>query len=100
MKARLLIARNLRRLRVGEGLSQERLALEAGIEPTYISRLEREGKPENPSIDIIERLSKALGVGIQEFFSTDGAASKVRSLPAGRRKRKPLRKIPKPVPRS
>ena len=96
MKARVLIARNLRRLRVASGTSQEMLALEAGIEPTYVSRLERETKPENPSIDILERLAKALGASIQDLFDTSGATNKVRSLPAGRKKRKPLRKIPKP----
>ncbi len=99
MRARVLVARNLRRLRVARASSQEGLALEAGIEPTYVSRLEREAKPENPSIDILERLAKALGVDIQELFDPSGAANKVRSLPAGRKKRKPLRKIPKPGPK-
>jgi transcriptional regulator with XRE-family HTH domain len=96
MRARVLIARNLRRLRVASGTSQEELALEARIEPTYLSRLEREAKAENPSIDILERLAKALGVGIEEMFDAAGAAQKVRPLPAGRKKNKPLRKIPKP----
>lgn len=96
MRARVLIARNLRRLRVASGTSQEQLALEARIEPTYVSRLEREAKPENPSIDILERLAKALGVGIEALFDAAGAANKVRSLPAGRKKRKPLRKLPRP----
>lgn len=99
MRARLLIARNLRRLRVNAGVSQETLALEARIEPTYVSRLEREGKSENPSIDVLERLAKALGVGIQQLFDLEGAATRVRPLPAGRHKRKPTRKVQKPAPR-
>lgn len=99
MKARVLVARNLRRLRVSQGSSQEALAHEAGIEPTYVSRLEREAKPENPSLDILERLAKALDVSLQEFFDPTGAVAKVRSLPAGRRKRKGLRKIPRPGPK-
>lgn len=99
MRARVLIARNLRRLRVAKGVSQEGLALDAGIERTYVSRLERERKPENPSIEILERLAKALAVGIQELFDPKSATTEVRSLPGGRKKKKPLRKIPKPAVR-
>ena len=96
MKARVLVARNLRRIRVGRGLSQEKLAVDAGIEPTYVSRLEREAKSENPSIDVLERLAKALGAHIQELLDPAGAANRVRSLPAGRPKRKPHGKTPRP----
>jgi len=41
MNARALVARNLRRLRVRKGLSQEVLAVDAQIDRTYVSRLER-----------------------------------------------------------
>lgn len=99
MRARVLLARNLRRLRVAMGASQEALALDAGIEPTYVSRLEREAKPENPSIDVLERLARTLGASMQELFDPAGAVTKVRALPAGRRKRKPLRKTSGRVPR-
>lgn len=96
MRVRLLIARNLRRLRVASGKSQEGLALEAGLQPSYVSRLEREAKYENPSIDVLERLSKALGADFMELFDAEGAAIKVRPMPAGRKKRKALRKVARP----
>jgi transcriptional regulator with XRE-family HTH domain len=67
MKARKLVAHNLRRLRVARGISQEALAVDAAIDRTYVSRLERD--MENPSVDVLERLSIALRVGIVEFFS-------------------------------
>ena len=41
MKAKTLIARNIRSLRVARALSQEMLAVDAGIDRTYVSRLER-----------------------------------------------------------
>jgi transcriptional regulator with XRE-family HTH domain len=41
MKAQLVVARNLRRLRVLRGISQENLAVDAGIDRTYVSRMER-----------------------------------------------------------
>jgi transcriptional regulator with XRE-family HTH domain len=47
-------------------LSQEALALEAGIDRTYVSRLER--RLENPTILVLERLAAALQADIAEFF--------------------------------
>jgi len=67
MKARALVARNLRRLRVGKGLSQEVLAVDAQIDRTYVSRLER--GLENPTVAVLERLAGALDSQIVEFFA-------------------------------
>jgi transcriptional regulator with XRE-family HTH domain len=67
MKARALVARNLRRLRVRRGFSQEVLAVDAQIDRTYVSRLER--GLENPTVAVLERLAEALGAQIVEFFA-------------------------------
>ena len=66
MRAQALVARNLRRLRVKRSLSQEALAGDAGIDRTYVSRLER--GLENPTIGLLEQLADALGATIVEFF--------------------------------
>ena len=66
MRARALVARNLRRLRVERNLSQEALAADAGIDRTYVSRLER--GLENPTVALLEQLSDALGATIVDFF--------------------------------
>ena len=66
MRVQALVAWNLRRLRVGRGLSQENLAVDAGIDRTYVSRLER--GLENPTVGILDQLAGALDVGIVEFF--------------------------------
>ena len=59
MKAQALVARNIRRLRVQAGLSQEALAVDAAVDRTYVSRLER--RLENPTVGVLERIAKAIG---------------------------------------
>ena len=66
MRAQALVARNLRRLRVERNLAQEALAADAGIDRTYVSRLER--GLENPTVAILEQLANALDANIVEFF--------------------------------
>jgi len=58
MNARAIVARNIRRIRVSRGISQEALAVDAQIDRTYVSRLER--NLENPTVAVLERLSEAL----------------------------------------
>jgi transcriptional regulator with XRE-family HTH domain len=84
MKAGALVARNIRRLRVAKGLSQEVLAVDAEIDRTYVSRLER--GLENPTVAVLERLAKALSANIDEFFRTPRAGEPApRPLKGGRR---------------
>jgi transcriptional regulator with XRE-family HTH domain len=84
MKAGALVARNIRRLRVANELSQEVLAVDAGIDRTYVSRLER--GLENPTVAVLERLAKALSTNIEELFRVPRAGEPApRSLKGGRR---------------
>ena len=84
MKAGALVARNIRRLRVANGLSQEVLAGDAEIDRTYVSRLER--GLENPTVVVLERLAKALSVNIEELFRMPRAGEPApRPLKGGRR---------------
>lgn len=48
------------------GLSQEELAARAGVHRTYIGMIERAEK--NITLGNIEKIAKALGVRIAEFF--------------------------------
>ena len=66
MRAQALVARNLRRLRVERSLSQEAFAGDAGIDRTYVSRLER--GLENPTVAVLEQIADALSATIVEFF--------------------------------
>ncbi|HLY55279.1 MAG TPA: helix-turn-helix transcriptional regulator [Stellaceae bacterium] len=66
MDVQALVAWNLRRIRVDRGFSQERLALDAGIDLSYVNRLER--VLENPTVAVLDRLTDALGANIAELF--------------------------------
>lgn len=55
MDARKLVAWNLRRLRVARGIAQAALAVDAEIDRTYVSRLER--NMENPTVIVLERIA-------------------------------------------
>jgi transcriptional regulator with XRE-family HTH domain len=66
MDGRSLVAWNLRRLRVASGLSQERLALESGVDRAYVSGLER--ARENPTVDVLDRLAVILDTPLAAFF--------------------------------
>ncbi|MBK8009713.1 MAG: helix-turn-helix transcriptional regulator [Rhizobiales bacterium] len=67
MESRGLVAWNLRKFRLAKRLSQEKLALEAGIARTYVSRLER--GVENPTVVMLDRLAKALSVKSVDFLA-------------------------------
>jgi transcriptional regulator with XRE-family HTH domain len=86
MKVQQLVAHNIRKHRVRLGLSQESLAVDASIDRTYVSRLER--GLENPTVVILERLAAALGSDIGAFFVTPKAGEKFPApLPGGRKAR-------------
>ena len=87
MDARARVAWNVRRLRVAAGLSQEAFAVDAGLDRTYVSRIER--NLENPTVAALEKIARALAVDIVEILK-DVPASRARppTLPPGRKPRK------------
>ena len=60
MTLRSHVAKNIRRLRLSAGFSQEALADAAGLDRTYISALERSRYA--VTVDVLERLALALNV--------------------------------------
>ena len=62
----LLLGVNVRHHRKLKGLSQEELALEAGMERSYVSDLERGTR--NPSVRALGRLAYALGIPPHELL--------------------------------
>ncbi|MDO8371188.1 MAG: helix-turn-helix transcriptional regulator [Burkholderiaceae bacterium] len=64
---RLVFARNIRLMRIDAGMSQERLAAEAGLDRTFVGTLERGQR--NISIDNIELIAKAIGLPAQELLN-------------------------------
>jgi transcriptional regulator with XRE-family HTH domain len=84
MKGRALVAWNLRRLRVERGISQEKLAADAGVDRAYLGGLERQ--TENPTVDLLDKIAEALSLSVSELFVVpeDGAA-KPPTLRSGRK---------------
>lgn len=73
MDTRKTIGWNLRRLRIDKGISQERLALDAGIDRSYTSRVER--GIENVTIATLDAYARVLQVNVRELFNEPNADS-------------------------
>ncbi|WFU52363.1 helix-turn-helix transcriptional regulator [Bradyrhizobium pachyrhizi] len=83
MDGRRLVAWNLRRHRVERGLSQEKLAVDAQIDRTYVSSLER--GLENPTVSVLDKLAEALSISIADFFRVPARGERPpKPLSAGR----------------
>ncbi len=67
-----LVGTNVRKHRVQQGFTQERLADRVSLSSDYLSRLEL-GK-ENPTVDVLHRISSALGVSITTLFHMDDSS--------------------------
>ncbi|WP_158809287.1 helix-turn-helix domain-containing protein [Beijerinckia sp. L45] len=84
MIGRERIAKNLRRIRIERALSQESLAVDADVDRTYVSGLER--SEFNPSVDLLDRLASALSVDISDLFLIpDAEAAEPEPLKRGRK---------------
>lgn len=57
----------LRELREKKGLTQEELAFKAKVTPGYVAQLELSMR-KNPSLDVVRRLARALGVRLAELL--------------------------------
>ncbi len=64
--ARALLARNLRRIRLERGLTQEKLSLESGVMQSHLSEIEA-GK-RNATVDLIGAVAQALGLPVALLF--------------------------------
>ncbi|RXG97189.1 helix-turn-helix domain-containing protein [Bradyrhizobium vignae] len=91
MRARALVAYNVRRIRVERGVPQEQLAYDAGVDRSYMSGLERQQA--NPTIDLLDRLAETLGVAVSELFVRPSkGAPPLATLPKGRKPKSARRK--------
>jgi transcriptional regulator with XRE-family HTH domain len=60
MDMRVLVGRNVKRVRIARGLTQEELAERSGFSQQYLSDLERGRR--NPTVVSLWELAQALGV--------------------------------------
>ena len=69
MDAKQALGRRIKALRKQAALTQEGLAERTGLNPKFISGIER-GR-ENPTLDTLIRLARELGVQLVELFDFD-----------------------------
>lgn len=69
MQEKLIIGRQIKRLRARLKLTQDKLAEKVNISPKYLSNIER--GLENPTLDTFIRLAKSLNVDLWEIFLPD-----------------------------
>ncbi len=60
------IGKNLKRIRKEKQITQVQLAQKAGISSNYYARIERD--EENPSLEVLKEISKALKVKSSEIL--------------------------------
>lgn len=66
MDIRKRFGKRVKALRDAKGWSQEELADRAGMHRTYISAVERAVR--NPTLTVIERIARALGISVSKIF--------------------------------
>ena len=70
MKKGTIVGDNIRRLRLGAGITQEELALRSGLSQGYVNQVES-GKRRFTQKSL-EMITEALSVPISELFKTEG----------------------------
>lgn len=65
-----ILARNLRRLRLERGWSQDDLAAEADVRQALVSAIEVETA--NPTLETLDRIAAALGVDLARLLEKSG----------------------------
>jgi len=86
MNGRERLGRHVRRLRVAAGLSQEVLAVDAKLEASHLSRIER--GLSNPTFDVLARLAEALHVDIEALTtSAEVDEGPIANLKRGRKRK-------------
>lgn len=62
-----IVCQKIRSLRIKNGLTQQDLAYTAGIDYKYLQKIESKSPP-NISLQVIEKLSKALKISPEKLF--------------------------------
>ena len=68
MKLEEVFGANMRRLRKAQGLSQEQLAHDVGLAPSYLGQLERGQR--SATLGVVQRVCERLGAAPAEMLTT------------------------------
>jgi transcriptional regulator with XRE-family HTH domain len=74
------LGEKIKALRIALGWSTGKLADEAGISRPYLWQLETGGKA-HPSFEVLEKVARALGVGVSEFSDVRSEPVSPKGLP-------------------
>lgn len=69
VSVKLALGKQIRHFRRGRALTQEELAIRAGVHPTYLAGIERGER--NPALENLHAISTALDVTLAELFTFD-----------------------------
>jgi len=61
---------NIKKIRYEKGLTIYQIAKMVDLTPSYISNLEN-GRKKNPTKEVMDKISKALGKSVSEIFYSD-----------------------------
>ncbi|MBY9084670.1 helix-turn-helix transcriptional regulator, partial [Paenibacillus sp. HN-1] len=64
-----VVGSQIRNLRQERGISQEKLALIAGVNTSYVGQIERGIR--SPTIDMLDKIAQALEVSVVDFFGSE-----------------------------
>lgn len=84
MDMRRLVGRNVRRIRLEKGLTQEAFAERSGFSQQYLSSLERGTR--NPTVVTLSELASALGVSHVALVEPDGEDEPAKPMRRGGRR--------------
>ena len=69
-----MVGERIRKLREDKKMSMSELAEKAGVAKSYLSSIERNVQS-NPTIQFIEKVSKVIGVSVNDLISIDGSTN-------------------------
>jgi transcriptional regulator with XRE-family HTH domain len=78
----MVLGEKIKQLRVARGWSSGELSEKSGVSRAYLWQLERGGK-EHPSLQVLERLAKTLGVSVADFSDMPQIQSSAKPAPPG-----------------
>lgn len=84
-ETRTFVGNRIRELRKSQKLSQQKLALMVNVERSYLAKIE--GGKRNPSLECIEKISKGLGLSLEEFFKGCSLLTRATRILLGQRVR-------------
>ena len=73
------VSKRIRELRIKKEITQEILSNKAGIDLSYLGKIER-GQKNNISLELLDRIINGLGVSYDEFFSFESSKDEMKKI--------------------